>query len=60
MEVYHLDFSIRSTRESDADITPDQTAAAAGKTMSEIRALNHEGKSLGRPYVDTLLYLCER
>jgi uncharacterized protein (UPF0261 family) len=46
LEVYHLDFSIRSTRDSDADITPDQIAAAAGKTMAEIRALNHEGKCL--------------
>ena len=46
LEVYHLDASIRHTVDAGADITPDQIAAAAGKTMSEIRALNHEGKCL--------------
>ena len=46
LEVYHLDASIRHTVDAGADITPDQIAAAAGKTMAEIRALNHEGKCL--------------
>jgi uncharacterized protein (UPF0261 family) len=46
LEVYHLDSSIRRTVEGGADITPGQIAAAAGKTMAEIRALNHEGKCL--------------
>jgi uncharacterized protein (UPF0261 family) len=46
LEVYHLDFSIRRTVEDGADITPDQIAAAVGKTMPEIRSLNHEGKCL--------------
>ncbi len=46
VEVYHLDASIRRTVEGGAAITPDQIAAAAGKTMAEVRALNHEGKCL--------------
>ncbi len=46
LEVHHLDASIRSTVESKAEITPDQIAAAAGTTMPEVRALNHEGKCL--------------
>jgi uncharacterized protein (UPF0261 family) len=46
LEVYHLDASIRRTVDGGADITPDQIAAAVGKTMPEIRALNHEGKCL--------------
>ncbi len=46
LEVYHLDASVRRTVEGGADITPDQIAAAAGTTMPEIRALNHEGKCL--------------
>jgi len=46
VEVHHLDFSIRGTGQSDAEITPDHVAAAAGKTMSDIRSLNHEGKCL--------------
>jgi uncharacterized protein (UPF0261 family) len=46
LQVYHLDASIRRTVEGGADITPDQIAAAVGKTMPEIRALNHEGKCL--------------
>jgi uncharacterized protein (UPF0261 family) len=44
LEVYHLDASIRSAAKSSAEITPDQIAAAAGKTLDEIRALNHEAK----------------
>jgi uncharacterized protein (UPF0261 family) len=46
LEVYHLDSSIRRTIDGGAAITPDQIAAAVGKTMPEIRALNHEGKCL--------------
>jgi uncharacterized protein (UPF0261 family) len=46
LEVYHLDASIRKTVADGADITPDQIAAAAGKTIDEVRALNHEGKCL--------------
>jgi uncharacterized protein (UPF0261 family) len=44
VEVYHLDASIRRTVEGGAEITPEQVAAAAGTTMPEVRALNHEGK----------------
>jgi uncharacterized protein (UPF0261 family) len=46
LEVYLLDASIRRTVEGGADITPDQIAAAAGTTMPEVRALNHEGKCM--------------
>jgi uncharacterized protein (UPF0261 family) len=46
LEVFQLDAGIRRTVDSGADITPDQIAAAAGKTMSEVRALNHEAKCL--------------
>lgn len=44
IEVYLLDASIRKTIDGGAEITPDQIAAAAGTTMPEIRAINHEGK----------------
>lgn len=46
LEVYCLDPSVRGTAEDGADITPDQIAAAVGKTMTEIRSLNHEAKCL--------------
>ena len=46
LEVCHLDASIRRTIDAGADITPDQIAAAAGTTMPQIRALNHEGRCL--------------
>jgi len=46
LEVYHLDASVRRTVDGGAAITPDQIAAAAGTTMAEVRALNHEGKCL--------------
>jgi uncharacterized protein (UPF0261 family) len=46
LEVYCLDAGVRSRTASSAEITPDQVAAAAGTTMPEIRALNHEGKIL--------------
>ena len=44
LEVYHMDSSIRRNVDGGAEITPDQIAAAAGTTMAEVRALNHEGK----------------
>lgn len=44
VQVYHMDASIRRTVDDGAEITPDQIAAAAGKTMTEIRMLKHEGK----------------
>lgn len=44
VDVFHLDTSIRRTIEGGAEIGPDEVAAAAGKTMAEVRALNHEGK----------------
>jgi uncharacterized protein (UPF0261 family) len=46
LEVFHLDPSVRSAAESSAEITPDQIAAAVGKTMYEVRLLNHEAKCL--------------
>ncbi len=46
VEVYHLDASVRGTVNGGADITPEQIAAAAGKTLEEVRALNHEAKCL--------------
>ena len=46
VEVYHLDPSIRRTVDEGAEIGPEQIAAAAGRTMPEIRALRHEGKCL--------------
>jgi uncharacterized protein (UPF0261 family) len=46
LDVFCLDASVRHTADSSAEITPDQVAAAAGTTMPEIRALNHEGKIL--------------
>jgi uncharacterized protein (UPF0261 family) len=46
VEVYSLDPSVRGAAPSDAEITPDQIAAAAGTTMAEVRALNHEAKCL--------------
>jgi uncharacterized protein (UPF0261 family) len=46
VEVYTLDPSVRGTSEEGAHITPDRVAAAVGKTIEEVRALNHEGKCL--------------
>jgi len=46
LEVFHLDASIRRTIDCGAAITPEHIAAAAGKTMPEIRALNQEAKCL--------------
>lgn len=44
VDVVHLDASIRAQVEGNADITPAQVAAAAGKTLQEVRDLKHEGK----------------
>jgi uncharacterized protein (UPF0261 family) len=44
VEVIHLDASIRQSVEPRAEITPEQVAAAAGKTIQEVRDLRHEGK----------------
>jgi uncharacterized protein (UPF0261 family) len=46
LQVYCLDPSVRSAVDSSAAITPDQIAASVGRTMPEIRALNHEAKCL--------------
>ncbi len=42
-EVVHLDPSVRKTV-GGAEIGPDEIAAAAGKTIEQIRAIGHEGK----------------
>jgi uncharacterized protein (UPF0261 family) len=44
VEVVHLDASIRREVEGGAQIRPAQIAAAAGKTLQEVRDLKHEGK----------------
>jgi uncharacterized protein (UPF0261 family) len=46
LKVYTLDPSVRGTVEGEAEITPSQVAASVGKTMAEVRALNHEAKCL--------------
>ena len=46
LQVYHLDPSVRDMAEAGAEITPDRIAEAVGKTMPEIRSLNHEAKCL--------------
>ena len=43
VDVCHLDASIRHTV-GGAEIGPDQVAAAAGKSIDEVRAIGHEGK----------------
>jgi uncharacterized protein (UPF0261 family) len=44
VEVIHLDPSIRRSITPAAEITPEQVAGAAGKTIEEVRAIGHEGK----------------
>lgn len=44
VEVVHMDPSIRQVVEPLAEISPEQVAAAAGKTIQEVRDLRHEGK----------------
>ncbi len=46
LEVLLMDPSIRRTVDAGADITPDQIADAAGKTMPQIRSLNQEAMCL--------------
>jgi uncharacterized protein (UPF0261 family) len=43
VDVVHLDASIRKTLPG-AEIGPEQIAAAAGKTIEEVRSIGHEGK----------------
>ncbi len=43
VDVIHLDASVRRTV-GGAEIGPEEIAAAAGKTIEEVRALGHEGK----------------
>jgi uncharacterized protein (UPF0261 family) len=42
-DVVHLDASVRRTV-GGAEISPEEIAGAAGKTIEEVRALGHEGK----------------
>lgn len=44
VDVIHLDPSIRSTVDPEVEIPPEVVAAAAGKTLQEVRDLKHEGK----------------
>lgn len=44
VEVIHLDASIRQSVKPGAEITPEQVAEAAGRTIQQVRDLNHEGK----------------
>jgi uncharacterized protein (UPF0261 family) len=46
VDVVHLDASIRGEVEGGAEITPRQVAAAAGKTLQEVRDLKHEGNCM--------------
>ena len=47
VDVIHLDPSIRNTADPTAEIPPEVVAAAAGKTLEQVRALKHEGKCQG-------------
>lgn len=44
VEVVHMDPSIRGEITPEAEIPPREVAAAAGKTLQQIRDLRHEGK----------------
>lgn len=44
VDVIHLDASIRESTDSSVEISPEEIAAAAGKTLQEVRDLGHEGK----------------
>jgi uncharacterized protein (UPF0261 family) len=46
LQVYLMDPSVRWTADIKAEIPSDQIAASAGKTMQEVRALNHEAKCM--------------
>jgi uncharacterized protein (UPF0261 family) len=47
VDVVHLDASIRRSTDSSVEIPPEAIAAAAGKTLEEVRDLKHEGKCQG-------------
>jgi uncharacterized protein (UPF0261 family) len=47
IDVVHLDASIRASTDSGVEIPPGAVAAAAGKTLQEVRDLKHEGKCQG-------------
>ena len=47
VEVIHLDASIRSEVDEAVEIHPAEVAAAAGKTLEQVRDLRHEGHSQG-------------
>lgn len=44
VDVVHLDASIRGEVDDPVEIAPAQIAAAAGRTLQEVRDLRHEGK----------------
>lgn len=44
VDVIHLDASIRESVKPGAEITPEQVAEAAGRSLQQVRDLNHEGK----------------
>jgi uncharacterized protein (UPF0261 family) len=44
VDVIHLDPSIRVSTDASVEIGPEAIAAAAGKTIEEVRDLRHEGK----------------
>lgn len=44
VDVIHLDASIRDPTDPNVEIAPEAVAAAAGKTIQEVRDLRHEGK----------------
>ena len=44
VDVVHLDASIRDSTDPNVEIAPEAVAAAAGKTIQEVRDLRHEGK----------------
>jgi len=44
VDVIHLDASIRESTDPNVEIPPEAIAAAAGKTIQEVRDLRHEGK----------------
>jgi uncharacterized protein (UPF0261 family) len=47
VDVIHLDPSVRKII-GGAEISPDDVAAATGKTLADIRAIHHEGKILDK------------
>jgi uncharacterized protein (UPF0261 family) len=44
VDVIHLDASIRASTDLSVEISPEAIAAAAGKTIQEVRDIGHEGK----------------